>query len=101
MLAENCLAFAPDVSNPLVGHRGVDHGVRDRAMAHEGLQRSGVDPAGSQGVSGGMAQHVGVDREWQLSGHAKPFNQLLGAVDRKWRLALGQEHEVGVRVLAP
>ena len=36
-----------------------------------------------------------------LSGHAKPFNQLLGAVDGKRRLALGQEHEVGVRMLAP
>jgi hypothetical protein len=30
-----------------------------------------------------------MDREWQLCGHAKPFNQLLGAVDGEWRLALG------------
>jgi hypothetical protein len=29
---------APDVSDPLVGHRGVNNGVRDRAMAHESLQ---------------------------------------------------------------
>jgi hypothetical protein len=28
----------PDVSDPLVGHRGVNNGVRDRAMAHESLQ---------------------------------------------------------------
>src|SRR3954452_12611009 len=47
-----------------------------------------------------MAQHVGMDREWQLSRLAKPFNQLLGTVDREWRLALGQEHEVCVRMLA-
>ena len=32
------------------------------------------------------SQHVGMDREWQLSGHAQPFNQLLGAVDGKGRL---------------
>src|SRR6516225_4292358 len=29
----------PDVSNALVGDRGVDNGARDRAMAHECLQR--------------------------------------------------------------
>jgi len=58
-------------------------------MAHKGLQRPRIDPASRQGVSGGMAQHVRMDREWQLSGLAKPFNQLLGTVDGKGRLALG------------
>ena len=47
------------------------------------------------------AGHVSVDRKWQLSGLAKPFNQLLSAVDGKGSLALGQEHEVRVRMLAP
>jgi hypothetical protein len=27
-------------------------------MAHKGLQRSCIDPASGQGISGGMAQHV-------------------------------------------
>jgi hypothetical protein len=35
------------------------------------------------------AQHVNMDREWQLSGLDKPFNQLLSAIDGKRRLALG------------
>jgi len=70
-------------------------------MAHEGLQRSCIDSTGRQGVARSMSQHVSMDREWQLSGPATPFNQLLGAVDRKRCLALGQEHEVSVRVLAP
>jgi hypothetical protein len=57
-------------------------------MAHECLKRTCIDPAASQGIPGSVAQHVSVDREWQISGHAEPFNQLLGAVDGKGRLAL-------------
>ena len=67
-------SLAPDVSDPLVRHRGVDNRVRDRAMAHEGLKRACVDSSTSQGVPSRVAQHVSVDREWQLSSHAKPFN---------------------------
>jgi hypothetical protein len=54
-----------------------------------------------QGVPGSTAQHAGVDREWQLSRPAKPFYQLLGAVDGQGRLAPGQEYEVRMRMLAP
>ena len=50
-------------------------------MAHERLQRSCIDSTGRQGVASGMSQHVGMDREWQLSGLAKPFYELLGAVE--------------------
>ena len=67
-------SFAPDVSDPLVSHRSVDNRVRDRTMAHECLQRPGIDSSTGQGVPSSVAQHVSVDREWQLSGHAKPFN---------------------------
>jgi len=74
-------SFAPDVSNPLVSYRGVDDRVRDRAMAHECLQRPCIDSSGRQGVASGVAQHVSMDREWQLSGLAKPFYELLSAVD--------------------
>jgi hypothetical protein len=90
-LAGNTLqcSFAPDVANALVSHCRIDNGVRDRAMAHKGLQRSRIDPAGRQGVPSSMAQHVRMDREWQLSKLAKAFNQLLRAVDGKGRLALG------------
>ena len=52
-------------------------------MAHERLQRPGIDPACRKSVSGSVAQHVGVDWEQQLSGYAKPLYELLGAVDRR------------------
>ena len=55
-------------------------------MTHEGLQRACIDPATSQGIPSSVAQHVSVDREWQLSGHAKPFNQLLGTIDGRGAL---------------
>jgi hypothetical protein len=42
---------------------------------------------------------VGVDREWQLSGLAKPFYELLSAVYGKRSFPLGQEHEVCVGML--
>ena len=83
------MLFAPDVSDPLVSHGGVDNRVCDRAMAHEGLKRACIDSPASQGVPSSMAQHVSMDRDWQLSSHAKPFNQLLSAIDGKGRLALG------------
>src|SRR3954454_18951205 len=70
-------------------------------MAHEGLQCPRIDSTARQGVAGCMAQHVSMDREWQLSSDAKPFNQLLRAVDGKRCLALGQEHEVSMRMIAP
>jgi hypothetical protein len=38
---------------------------------------------GGEGISRCMAEHVGMNREWQLGGHAKSFNQLLGA-DSAW-----------------
>jgi hypothetical protein len=50
-------------------------------MAHECLQRSCIDSSGRQGVASSMSQHVSMDREWQLGGHAKPFYELLGAAD--------------------
>jgi hypothetical protein len=42
-----------------------------------------------------------MDPEWHLCGLAKPFNQLLGAIDGQGSLALGQEHEVSMWVLTP
>jgi hypothetical protein len=57
-------------------------------MAHEGLQRSRIDSSGRQRVAGSVPQHVSMGREWQLGGLAKPFYELLGAVDGKRRLPL-------------
>jgi len=50
-------------------------------MTHECLQRPCIDSTSRQGVASRMAQYVSMNWEWQLSGHAKPFYELLGAVD--------------------
>ena len=50
-------------------------------MTHECLQRPRIDSTSRQGVSGSVAQHVSMDREWQLSRLAKPFYKLLSAVN--------------------
>jgi hypothetical protein len=47
-------SLAPDVTDALVSDRGVNDGVRDRAMPHEGLQRPCIDSTSRQGVAGGM-----------------------------------------------
>jgi hypothetical protein len=74
------LSLAPDVSDSLVSDRGVDNGVRDRAMA-QSLKRSCIDSSGRQGVAGSMAKHVSMNGEWHLCGQAKAFCELLSAVD--------------------
>ena len=73
---------APDVSDPLVGHRGVNNGVRDRAMAHESLQRPRIDSPGRQHIAGSMARHVSMNREWKLP---RPGQAVQSAsVRRRW-----------------
>jgi hypothetical protein len=69
-------------------------------MPHEGLQRPCIDSTSRQGVAGGMPQHVGMNREGQISGHAKPFYKLLSTVDGQRCLALRQEHMIRMRMLA-
>jgi hypothetical protein len=54
-LIEPC-SFAPDIADSFVGHSSVNQRVRNRAMAHERLQRPGIDPARRQSVPGSMAQ---------------------------------------------
>src|SRR4029450_1835235 len=60
-------SLAPDGSDTFVGDRGVNDCIRDRAMAHEGLQGPCIDSPCRQGVAGSMAQHVSMYSEWQLS----------------------------------
>jgi hypothetical protein len=54
-------------------------------MPHESLKRPCIDSTGGQSVASSMAQHVGMDREWQLGGLAKPLDQPLRAIDGKRR----------------
>ena len=50
-------------------------------MAHERLEGACIDAAASQGVARPVPQHVGVDRECEAGGLAKPFYELLSAID--------------------
>jgi len=50
----------PDVAQALIGHRSVDHCVADRAMAHEGLQRPGIDATAGENITGAVPEHVSV-----------------------------------------
>jgi hypothetical protein len=68
-------------------------------MAHERLERPGIDAATSQGITRAMAQHVGMDAELEACGLAKPFYKLLSAVNRQRCLALAQEQELGRAIL--
>jgi hypothetical protein len=70
-------------------------------MAHESLQRPRIDSPSRQGVASSMPQHVGMDREGQLGGLAKPFYELLRAIHGERSFPLGQEHEVGMWMLPP
>ena len=49
------------IRDALVGNRGVDDGVRYRAVAHERLQRPCIDSTSRQGVASSMPQHVSMD----------------------------------------
>ena len=69
-------------------------------MAHERLEGTRIDSAARQSVARRVAQHVNVDGECEASGHAKAFYKPLRAIDRQWRLALRQEQERAIRILA-
>jgi hypothetical protein len=75
------ISLPPNIADSLISDRSVNNRVRDRAMAHECLKRSCIDSTGRQGVPGSVPQHVRMDREWQFGGHAKPFYELLSAID--------------------
>jgi predicted DNA-binding transcriptional regulator AlpA len=59
----------------LAATESVDSRVRDRTMAHKGLQRPCIDSTVRQGVASRVPQPV------SISGRAKPFHELLGAAD--------------------
>jgi hypothetical protein len=82
LLDDDAHSLAPDVSYPLVGDLRIDHRVRDRAMPHEGLQRPRIDSTRRQSVASSVPQHMSMDWKWQPGGLAKPFYELLSAVDR-------------------
>jgi hypothetical protein len=56
--------------------------LRTRLSAtHECLKGACIDSAARQRVARRVPQHVGVDRECEAGGLAKPFYELLSAID--------------------
>ena len=68
-------------------------------MPHERLQRAGVYPAPGKGISCAVAKHVDVDGKGQSGGLAKPFNELLGAIDGQRCAALADKQIPAVRAI--
>jgi hypothetical protein len=57
------LALLPDIPHPLVGDGGVNDGVADAAMAHEGLERAGINATARESVACAVSQHVDANGE--------------------------------------
>ena len=76
----------------LESHRGklrITDRVLDVLVTQVVLDRTCIVPIVGQFITCSMTQHVSMDREWQLSSHAKPFYQLLGAVNRRASAIVG------------
>ena len=58
------VSVLPEILEPIGRHLAVSNRVHDIFVAHVMLEGSGVMPVVCQLISGGMAKHVGVDREW-------------------------------------
>ena len=62
-------------------------------MPEVGLQGAGIGALVGQDEATGMAEHVGVNREWQLGLYASAFNQLGQARGGERRTPLTDEDE--------
>jgi len=58
------ISVLPEILELIGRHLGVSNRVHDIFVAHVMLEGSGVMPVVGQLISGGVAKHVGVDREW-------------------------------------
>jgi hypothetical protein len=65
--------------------------VGDGGVPKEMLEASGIHSAARQCVSGGVAEHVDVDREWQPSGFPSPLDHAPNAHSPKRMAALVDE----------
>ena len=85
-----------EIAEKVVGglNRGLDVLLQLGALAlvtKIGLDRAGIAAVVGQLETAGLAQHVGVDLEAEVGTLAQPLDQLLVAVDRDRRLALGHK----------
>ena len=60
-------------------------------MPHKRLERPGIDTSARKGISSAVAKRVDVNWEGKSSGLAKPFNELLSAIDGEGCTALADE----------
>ena len=65
-------------------------------MTHDDLQRPRVHAAPCQGIASGVAKHMHVDGKFEASSPAKPFDELLCAIDGYRRPAFAEEEETAM-----
>ena len=61
-------SVAPEIFEPVRRHLGIPNRVHDVLVAHVMLERSGVMPVVGEFVTGGVPEHVRVNREGELCG---------------------------------
>src|SRR5262245_17985999 len=90
----------PKILESVGRHFGVSNGVLDVLVPEVVLQGARVVTIVGQLEPAGMAQHVGVDREWHLGDLAEALDEPMEPNGTDWPAALGNEY-VGVsRVIA-
>ena len=90
----------PKVLEPVGRHFGVSDRVLDVLVPEVVLQGPGVMAIVREFEPTGMAQHVGVDREWHLGGLPEALDETVEADGTDWPAALGNEYVDVSRVIA-
>ena len=91
---------SPKVLEPIGRHFGVSDRVLDVLVPEVVLQGARVVAIVGELEPAGMAQHVGVDREWHLGGLTDTLDEAVEADGADWPAALGNEY-VGVFGVIP
>src|SRR5262249_59301295 len=87
--------LAPKILEAVRRHLGVPDRMLDVPVAEVVLQSPCVVAIIGELKAAGMAQHVGVDREWHLGSLADALDETVEANRTDWPAALGNEH-VGI-----
>ena len=66
VLAAYGFSIPPEVLEPIRGHLGIPDGMHDVLVPEVVLQRARVVPVIRELVPAGVAEHVWMDREWDL-----------------------------------
>src|SRR6516165_8616176 len=89
----------PKVFEPVGRHFGIPDRVLNVLVPKVVLQGPRVVAIIGQLEPAGMAQHVGVDREWHLRGFPEALDKPVETDGTDWAAALGNEHVGVLRVI--